>query len=52
MVKKMKWKVKCQAKVRNVMFCATQCPTTLLFFYEIFDIFIVRNNIESLRNTP
>ena len=25
----MEWKVECQAKVRNSMSCATQCPTTL-----------------------
>ena len=30
----MKWKVECQAKVRNLMSCATQCPTTLYLKYK------------------
>ena len=33
MIEKMKWKVECQAKVRNSMSCATQCPTTLSLEY-------------------
>ena len=32
-IKNLKWKVECQAKVRNLMSCATQCPTTLLYYH-------------------
>ena len=38
MVEKMKWKVECQAKVRNSMSCATQCPTTLPIFLNLIVI--------------
>ena len=35
----MKWKVECQAKVRNSMSCATQCPTTLPLFFKFYYLF-------------